>query len=130
GGPPTQIAVPGIAQIRARDPVEPTCHIEASRELVGDCLIVDKSVCVCRADGLFVEPLCIELAALDARNLRADQCGTVLEILRAVLRPYFELPVVSRQGFEMLLSLVGSCGIPGCRVGKRTIELKLCRFEL
>ena len=47
-----------------------------------------------------------------------------------MLRPYFELPVVSCQSLEMLLFLVGKCGIPGCRVGKRTIEAKLCRFEL
>src|ERR1700745_1107821 len=30
----------------------------------------------------------------------------------------------------MLLSLVGRCGIPGCRVGECAIEMKLCGFEL
>ena len=47
-----------------------------------------------------------------------------------MLRPDLELPVVICQSLEMLLSLVGRCRIPGCRVGKRAIEAELCRFEL
>src|SRR5262245_10377123 len=113
-----------------RDLLKATCRIEARGELIGERLIVHKSVRLRRADGLFVQPLGIELAALNARDLGAHQCGAVFKILRADLRPYLELFVVSDQSLEMLRSLVGTCGIPGCRVGKRTIEMKLCGFEL
>ena len=128
-GSPTQVAVPGVPQIRVRDLLETTCRVEARREFVGERLIVDKAVCVRRADGLFVEVHGIEVAAFDACDLRTHQCRAIFEILRAILRPYFELSVVSGQSLEMLLSLVGRCGIAGRRVGKSAIEVKLRRFE-
>ena len=87
-----------------RDLLETACRVEARGELVGERLIVDKAVCARRADGLFVEVLGIELAAFDACDLCAYQRGAVFEILRAILRPYFELSVVSGQSLEMLLS--------------------------
>ncbi len=90
---------------------------------------MDKAVCARGADGLLVQAHGIEVAAFYSRDLRADERGTVFKILRAILRPDLELSMVSGQRLEMLLSLVGSCGVPGCRVGKRAIEVKLCRFE-
>ena len=113
-----------------RDLLETTCRVEARGEFVGERLIVDKAVCVCRADGLFVKVLGVGCAAFYACDLRAHQRRAVFEILRAILCPYFELPMVSRQSLEVLLPLVGRCGIPGCRVGKCAIKAKLCRFEL
>src|SRR5882724_2008933 len=112
-----------------RDLLETTCRVEARGEFVGERLIVDKAVCVCRADGLFVQMLGIELPALDACDLRAHQRGAGFEILRAILRPYFELSVVSRQSFDMLPVPVGECGIAGRRVAQRTIEVRLRRFK-
>ena len=55
---------------------------------------MNKAVGAGRADGLFVEAFGIELAALDAGDLGADQRGAVLEILRAIRRPDLELPVM------------------------------------
>ena len=72
----------------------------------------------------------IGYAAFDTCNLRTDQRGAVFEVLRAMLRPYFELPVVIRQSLEMLLSLVGRCRIPGCGVRECAIEARLCCLEL
>lgn len=112
-----------------RDLREPTRRVEARGKVVGDRLIVDKAVRVRRTDGLFVKTLSIELAALYARDLRARQCGAVFEIVGAILCPYCEQPVVSRQGLEMLLSLVGRRGIGACGVRKRAIEVILRRFE-
>jgi hypothetical protein len=93
-------------------------------------LIVDEAVCLCRTDGLFVEELGIELAALQTGDFRPDQRGAVLKILRAILRPYFKLPVLSRQSLEVLLFPIGRRGIPGCRVRKRSIEVKLRDFKM
>ena len=68
-------------------------------------------------DGLFVKVLGIERAALDPRNLRADQCGAVLEVLRAILRPDLELLVMRGESLEMLLPLAGQPrDIAGCRL--------------
>ena len=80
-----------------RDLVEATRRVESRGEFIGECLIVDKAVCMRRPDGLFVEMLGIELAAFDASDLCADQCGAVLEILRTIRRPDFELSVMGGQ---------------------------------
>ena len=74
--------------------------------------------------------LSIELAALDASDLGAHEGGTVLEILRAILRPYFELPVVDGQSLDMLSAPAGGRGIKGRRLAKRTIEVVLRRFKM
>ena len=87
-----------------RDLLETACRVEARSEFVGERLIMDKAVRVRRADGLLVKTLGIELAALNACDLGAYQRGAVFEILRAILRPYFELSVVSGQSLEMLPS--------------------------
>jgi hypothetical protein len=54
-----------------RDLLETACCVEARGELVGESLIMDKAVCVGRADGLFVKAFGIELATLDASDLGA-----------------------------------------------------------
>ena len=59
-----------------------------------------------------------------------DQRGAVLEILRAVLRPDFKLPVVSGQSLDMQPSLAGRCGLAQCRSGERAVKLILRRFEV
>ena len=68
--------------------LEATCGVEASGKLIGDRLIVDKAVGARRTDSLFVKALGVKLAALQTRNLRRDQRGAVLEILRTILRPH------------------------------------------
>ena len=88
-----------------RDLLEAARRVEARGELVGERLVVDEAVGVGRADGLFVKMLGVELAAFDPRDLRADQRGAVLEVLRAILRPDLELSVVGGQSLEMLLAL-------------------------
>src|SRR6516225_7505781 len=85
------------------DFVKAACSIEAGGDLVGDRLIVDKAVCACRADGLFVKTLGVEFPIFDSCNLRPYQCRAVFEILGAILRPHFELSVVSSHCLEVLL---------------------------
>src|ERR1700730_3545971 len=107
---PTQIAVAGVLQIHTGDLLEATRRIEARSQLVGERLIVHKAVCAGRVDGLFVEALGIELAAVEAGNLRADQRGTVCKILRAVLGPFLKLAVMRGQCLQM----PGPLRIAGC----------------
>ena len=106
------------------------CCVESRGEFIGERLVVDKAVGAGRADRLLVEVHGILVAAFYSCDFRTYQRRAIFEILWAILRPYFELPMVSRQSLEMLLPLVGGRGIPRCRVGKSTIEAKFCRFEL
>src|ERR1700685_4066050 len=94
-----------------RDLLETTCRIEVRGEFVGDRLIVDKAVFVRRPDGLFVKVLGLELAALDACYLRAYQRSAVFEILRAILCPDLQLPVMRSDGVDMLLPLASRSGV-------------------
>ena len=52
-------------------------------------------------DRLLVETLSIELAAFNARDLSGDQGSTIFKILRSVLGPVLDLPVVRSQGFHV-----------------------------
>src|SRR5712671_5778574 len=129
-GSPTQIAVAGVLQIHTGNLLEATRRIESGSEFIGERLIVDKAVGAGRADGPFVEVHRLNVAAVDARNLGVDQRGSGFEILRAILRPYFELPLVGGQRLDMLPAPVGGRGIAGRRLAKRTIEVVLRRFKM
>ncbi len=87
GGSPTEVAVPGVLQVRVRNLLETTCRIEARGEFVGERFVVDEAVCLRRANGLFVQTLGVELAAFDACDLCTYQRRAGLEILGAILRP-------------------------------------------
>ena len=117
-GAPAQIAVAGVPQIHVRDLLEAARRVEARGEFVGERLVVNEAVGARRADGLFVEALGVELAAFQAGDLGADQRGAVLEVLRAILRPDLELSVVGGQSLQMLLALVGGCGIAAGGAGQ------------
>ena len=91
---------------------------------------MNKAIGAGRADGLFVEALGIELAALQAGDLGADQRGAVLEILRAILRPDLELLVMRSQSLQVLLPLAGRRGIAGRGLGQRAVKVILRRFEI
>src|SRR4029077_6400684 len=129
-GSPTQIAIAAVPQIHTGNLLETARRIEPRGELVGDPFILDEAVLTRQADGLFVKVDCIERAAFDAGALRTDQRNAVLEILRAIRRPYLELSVVRDQSLDMLLALVCRCGVAGCSAGQRAVEVILRRFEM
>src|ERR1700730_9016381 len=93
-GSPKQIAVAGVLQIHSGNFLEATRRIEAGGEFIGNLLIVNEAVGAGRADGLFVEAHRVNIAAVDASNLGADQRGAVLEIVGAIRRPELELLVM------------------------------------
>src|SRR6516165_6111857 len=108
--------------------LEAARSVEARGQLVGERLVLNEPIVAGRTDGLFVEAHRIKLAPFDARDLRGHECGAVLEILRTVLRPNVELPVLSYQSLEMLPFFIGRGEIPRCRAGKRAIEARYRRF--
>src|SRR5260370_27073354 len=71
----------------------------------------------------------VKYAALDPCDLCADKRSAVFEILRTIYCPDLELPVVSGQSLQMLLPLVGQCGVVKCRSGKRSVEVMARRFQ-
>src|SRR3984893_8756043 len=108
-GFPTEVTVSGLAQVGIRDLLETTCHVEAGRNFVGHTLNMDETVLSCGADGLFVKVHGLTLLAPYSSDLRTDKSGATFEILRAILRPYFELSMVRGQGLKMLPLSVGIC---------------------
>src|SRR5262249_41069222 len=94
-GSPAQVAVTGVSQAQVRDPGEPTRPVETGGELVGYRLVVDEAVRASRVRGLFVQAHRVEITTLDAGNFGANQGRPVLEILRTMLCPEFELPIAS-----------------------------------
>src|SRR6516225_4298428 len=104
--------------------------VEAPGQLVGESLAVDEPIVAGCTDGLLVETLCVELATLNARDLRSHEGRTVFEILWTVPRPNLELLVLSNQSLEMLLLLLGSGEIPECRARERAIEARFRRFPI
>src|SRR3954451_850591 len=112
-----------------RDLLEAARGVKARGQLVSERLVVDKAVCLCRKDGLFVKVHGIERAALNPGNLRANQRSAVLEVFRAMFRPCFELLVMGHKGVEMLLPLLRRGAMVGRSMNKRIIEAKLRRFE-
>jgi len=93
--PPTEIAIPGFPQICVRDLVEASCRVEAGSNFVDNRLIVDESIGVRRADGLFVKAFGVDQAAFYSCDFGSRQSNSVFKILRTMLRPYVELFVVS-----------------------------------
>ena len=91
---------------------------------------MNKPVGAGRADGLFVEAHRVNIAALEASDLGADQRGAVLEILRAIRRPDLELPVMCGDSVQVPWPLVGCRGIAGGGLRQRAVEVIFRRFEL
>src|SRR6266540_1376493 len=112
-----------------RNLVEAAPCVEAGRQFVRDRLVVDEAVCASRADGLLVELLGIERAALDARDLGPDERGAVLEVRRAVLGPFLQLAMVSCQSVLVLSTIRGGCRIAERSPRQRGVELVVCQLE-
>src|SRR5260370_19747542 len=110
-GAPAEIAVPGVPQIGVADRLEATRRVEPRREFVCDALILDETVLARQPNGLFVKALGVELSALDASDLGADQRGPVPEILGAAFRPCRELLVVGGERLQVLEPLFRRCHI-------------------
>src|SRR5271154_5804525 len=86
-GSPTQIAVPGVAQVGLGNSPEATCRVEARGELAGDAFVLDEPVLSRQPDGLFVEMFGLEVPPFDSGDLGTDQGRTVCEVLGAVMCP-------------------------------------------
>jgi len=89
-GSPTPVTVPRIPQVQRRDPLEATCRVEARASSLAIPSLWTKPLY--RPSGWrFRTGASRQDRGVDPRDLGANQCGAVFEILRAVLRPQFEL---------------------------------------
>ena len=89
-----------------------------------------ETVLSCGADGLLVKAHGLKFPAPYSCDLRTDKSRATFEILRAILRPYFELSMVRGQGLKMLPLPVRTCGIAARRESKRAIEVILRRLQI
>src|ERR1700733_13838528 len=108
-GSPTQVAVAGIAQVELSELVEPARPVEGGSALIGERLVVYEAICAGRVDCLFEEAHRINIASLDASNLRSHQRRAVLEILWAIRGPDLQSLIMRSDSVYMLLLLVGRC---------------------
>src|SRR5262249_32211748 len=100
-GPPARIAKPRVSHIRTSNLAEAARRVETRSKLVGETLVVDKSVRVSRADGPLIKILGVELSSLDAGDFGADQRGSIFEVLRTMAGPGFKLPMMNSQRVMM-----------------------------
>src|SRR5580704_4953301 len=127
--PPTLIAIPGFVQIRICKRLETTCCVESRGDFIGNSLMVDESIGVRRADGLFVKAFGFDHAAFYSRDFSTHECGTVFKIVWAMLRPNYQLPMTSSERLEMVSLLIRQGRIPRRSVGERAIEVKKSWFK-
>src|SRR5208283_4173170 len=90
--------------------------------------MLNEAVGTRRLDGLFVKTLGVDLATLQACNLCADQCGSVLDVLRAILRVDLKLSVVGDHSLQMRHALVSGCGAAAGGPGQGAVEMMFRRF--
>src|SRR5262249_54392859 len=82
-----------------------------------------------RADGSLVQVHRLERSPLDARNLRADQRRTVLEVLRTIRRQGPKLSLVPSKRFSMLGAPVRAHRLTACGARQASIEMAFRRLQ-
>src|SRR5882757_3131999 len=122
-GSPPQVAVPGVSQVEMRYFIETTGRVEARSKFVGERLVLDEAIDAGRTDALLIESHSIDVTAFQARDLGSNQRGAVFEVLRALLGPDLELPVMGGQLREMRFPLVG--GVANCGMRQSAVEAKI-----
>src|SRR4051794_27770798 len=127
---PAEITIPRLAQMGVGGCLGAARIVEPGCRLMGDRFVVNKTMVAGGANRLLVEAHGVEFAAFDPGDFRAYQCGTVLEIIGAVLGPYYKLPVVTSQSFEVCLSRALTCRIKSAGPGESAVKVMLRRFKI
>src|SRR5271166_2796173 len=104
-GSPILVTAPGVSQMGQGIGLKAARRVESRRNLAGERLIMDEAVRPGGATGLLVELFGVEMAPVEAGDLRADQRGAAREVLRAVVSPVLELAMVGGQGIPATGSL-------------------------
>src|SRR3954447_25791423 len=86
-GAPAEITIPRLAQMGVGGCLGAARVVEPGGRLIGDRFVLNEAVIAGRANCLFVETHGVAFAAFDPGHFRAYQCRTIVEILRAILRP-------------------------------------------
>src|SRR5262249_48053002 len=129
-GAPAKIAVASVAETGLRDARKVSLRVEPGSKLVDERFVVDEAVGLGGAEGPLVEVLRLERAAFQPGDLRADQSGAVGEVLRAILRPDLQLPVMAGHRLEMPAVFDGLHTIAASSMGKCGEEPVVCRAKL
>jgi hypothetical protein len=103
---PNRIPPPGLFQIGVADRFKSALLVEGAGQFAGQCLVMNEPILACEVNGFLVETLRFEFTLFDAGGLRSDQRGAVGEVRGAILRPPLQLPLMSCDRLQSLLSLV------------------------
>ncbi len=86
-----KVAVSRILQIGSRDRLKAAPRVKVGSQLLGQRLVLNEAVFLCRINGAFIELFRLEMTAFDAGQLRRHQELPILKVLGAGLRPEFQL---------------------------------------
>src|SRR4030095_850144 len=124
------VAVPSVPQVRLGSLLEAATGVEASRQLVGERLVLNQPLLACRLDGRFVQTFGVQLSAFDAGDLSVHQFRAALARRKTVTGICLELPVVLGQRLDMLAVFKRGSAITGRRMTERAIEMSFRGFKV
>lgn len=130
-GPPFQIALMRVAQIRLRSDLDVARGEERRRKLAGKRLVVNETIVFRRANSLFVKRLRLERTPLDTRDLRAYERRAALEIVRTIPRPGGQLPMMNGDRFDEFppARRRNRIAVRGKRQGRIEVKLRFLEKE-
>src|SRR5262249_3774509 len=129
-GAPSKITLSCVSQVKVRDLLESACRVKVRGQLVGKRRIMDEAIISRRADSLLIQLLGIERTAFDPGDLGANKRGAIFEVFRTIALPRAELPVMSGQCIDMLLSLLGRGCVAESGASERSVELVFRAFPV
>src|SRR5260221_10548872 len=88
---PTKITVSCVFNVGLGDGIETARCVEPGSDLMGIRLVLDKTVLTCRLNSSLIQVHCVQIAPLDASDLRQYQRLAITIVLRTVLGPKLEL---------------------------------------
>jgi hypothetical protein len=126
---PAQVGRSGALQVDARDRLDAARHVEPGGKFAGGGLVLNEAALARRPNRLVVETFGFQLTALQTRELRPDQRGSIFEVLRTDPRPCFQFPVVRDQSRDMARVFRGVRRIAGRRPREGRVEMVLHVLE-
>ncbi len=94
---PAEIAVPCVPQIGVGNRLEAARRVEPRSHLMGQALVLYKTIPASRLNGLLVQAHCIGLSPFEAGDLGQDECVLVGESRWIVVGPFVQALPVHRQ---------------------------------
>src|SRR4029077_3653949 len=116
-------------QVKFGELFEAARPIKGRSTLISERYVVDEAVRAGRGDGLFVQAHRVGIAAVNARDLGANELGAVFEVFRTVLGPLLELAMVGSQCLLVRGTFRVSSHLAERSSRQRTVEFVVCPLK-